>query len=582
MTDVHASVIVDLAGNLPRQANTFGRSMNTFSRNGERSMGRLGRSMRAVDRGLGRLSNRYTGFITGAAVVGATKQVVDFDASITRLGTSALLSEEKVESIKQQILSVANLPDIRIDNDQMAESVNKLFELTGDVGFVEANMKNLGLAMQGFGSDATATAELVAQFWEKGVRAPGDVEATLDRLFGQFAQAKVPVGDIARIAPQLFSVIQNEGPAAINQMAALLQVFAKTAGGAELAVTSLRGTFAVFDDPQKLKAINTALDNAGLAPAKNAEGKLRDVHQLLLDIAKVSNNDTEVLAGVFERESLFGFKALLKPENKVLLVKLVEEATRLGLTQEASAKNAATAASGLVALSDAAEKVANIKLSKPIQDLADHVNSLSSEEIEAFFDKAITGAKVLGAVLVGRKLLQLGGSLTRGLRAGGKGGLAGGLSAAGATPVFVINMPGGGLLPGAAVGNAASKLKGAPWWKGVPHISKLALLGAGTAAAGATAAGAAGYYGGGRIVNNAFASADKNFGTNIADDIGAALTKALAAVGNDNAQEVLRLNKAASEITIKVEGPGRVTKMTADAGTEITAEHSLGPSMVQP
>lgn len=459
MGDVRTSVIVDLAGNLPRQATRYGQQFTKFSKISQRASAVMKRSLVGLDRQLGRVSNRYTALLTGVVATSAVKQVVSFDASITRLGTNALLSEKKVEGIKQQILDVANLPEIRLGDDQLAASVQKLFELTGDVSFVEDNIKTLGLAMQGYGADAEATAELVAQFWEKGIRAPADIEGSLDRLFGQFAKAKIPVGDIARIAPQLFSVITSKGPEAVNQMAALLQVYSKTAGNAERSLTALRGTFAVFDDPKKVSAIDSALQAAGFDKIHTADGELRAVHQLLLDIVEVGGNSTQTLSSMFEREALFGLKALLDPKNKALLLELVDSEVQRGMTHLAAAKNAATAQASLVSLGNAGRKYANDNLSQPIQELADAVNELKPEQVEAFFDKIKTGAIVLGTLLVASKGLKLLGGLTRGAKSiGRRGSVVGGLAGAGATPVFVVNMGAGGF--GGAGGTVSGGGKG--------------------------------------------------------------------------------------------------------------------------
>lgn len=446
MSDLKTSVIVDLAGNLPRQAPRFAQAMNRFGDSSNRTLRVMRGSVAAVGRGLDRLANRYTALLSGVGVAAAIRDVIDFDAAMTRMGTNALLSAEKVAQIKQQIQSVANAADVRIDRDVLATSVSKLFELTGDPDFVVSQIRNMGVALQGYGAEANSAAELIAQFWEKGIRAPDEVMAQLDRLFFQFAQAKIPVGDVARVAPELFSIITSQGPEAVTQMGALAQIYAKTTGTVEKSVTALRATFAVFNDPEKFKAIDAAFAEAGLQPIKKSNGELRDVHQLLIDIVNLSGKNEQVLFKLFGREeALVGLKSLLSDENQKKLQEMVQAQIKHGMTLDASRKNAQTAKSALQSLSNAGKEFANTKLSEPIKDLVGWMDKLKPEEIQEFFDKALTGAKVLGGVVLGLKALSLIGGAVRGVRDIRGGSLSGAAGAVGGvTPVYVVNMPGAG------------------------------------------------------------------------------------------------------------------------------------------
>ncbi|MEM7424173.1 MAG: hypothetical protein AAF334_10650, partial [Pseudomonadota bacterium] len=60
-----ASFILDMTGNLRRQARRFGDSFRRMGRDGERELGRIGRAAAAVDRRLNR------SLVRGGAVAGA-------------------------------------------------------------------------------------------------------------------------------------------------------------------------------------------------------------------------------------------------------------------------------------------------------------------------------------------------------------------------------------------------------------------------------------------------------------------------------------------------------------------------------
>lgn len=632
MSEIKTSVVVDLAGNLPRKAKSYGSALDRMSNSGRRSMRLLASSVRGLDRGLSRLGNRYTALAAGGVITVAGKQVVDFDAQLTRTGTNVNISADRIDRLKDSLFRVANQKNVRLPVDQLFSSVDQFLNKTGDMDFVEKNLDVWGVALQGLGSDARATGLLMAQFWEKGIRNPDQVIATLDRMFGQFAIGTVQVGEIARVAPELFSVVLSKGPAAVTQITALQQIYAKTAGSAEKAVTSLRGTFAVFNDPKKADIIDRLLTQKGFAKARKANGEFRDLHQLLIDIVEISGNNEQNLFTLFGREeALFGLKALIDPQNKIILKEMVEGQIENGLTMKAASKNAATMKAGLDSLRNSYRKLSDSKLSGPISDLAAFSKELKPDQVEAFFDKAITGAKVLGGVIVAHKLLKFvasmstvfRGGLSRGGKGGGRGGVAGALGAAGAAPVYVVNMPGGGFGPGGGIPSGAGKPGRPPVRKGFKAAVSLAkagapvgalatsgVTGAATVAGGVLAAGAAGV----TIGTVMYKAADEG---PLMHQVGKDVTRLLAFFGNDEASAALRrddrftssvraatarkellelsaatnkfsalaenrfaLDPLSGEITIKVEGPGKVTQLESRTpGVDLTTQQNLGPSM---
>lgn len=82
----------------------------------------------------------------------------------------------------------------------------------------------------------------------------------MDRLYSQFAVGSVSVADVARAAPKLFSIIQDQGPEAIAQMGAFAQVFAKNKGSIDETVTSIQAMYASLSDKKNIEFLKkTAL-----------------------------------------------------------------------------------------------------------------------------------------------------------------------------------------------------------------------------------------------------------------------------------------------------------------------------------
>ena len=66
MSEMKASVALNLTGNFEQRAERYGRAVGQFSRNSERQLGRVRRSAQRLGRGLDAMGNRYTALITGA------------------------------------------------------------------------------------------------------------------------------------------------------------------------------------------------------------------------------------------------------------------------------------------------------------------------------------------------------------------------------------------------------------------------------------------------------------------------------------------------------------------------------------
>jgi hypothetical protein len=451
MGQLVSEIILNLGGNLAAKASMYGNSMTEFARKNQTALGIAGRSIESVSRGLDKIGNRYTaigaGIITGATM----RNVADYEASLVRLGTNAQLSDEQIAGLNKRIKEVSNQKDIRINSTELLSAVDQLISLTGDVDFVNNNIENIGYTMQAFGSDAKSSAELLAQFWEKNVRGADDVNKSLDELYGQFAVGKVSVEDIARVSPKLFSIIQQQGPGAIAQMGGLLQVFAKTKGSADEAVTSIN---AVFADLMNKKNIQF-LSKQGVDVFKKGTKEFKEPVELLNEILKKAKYDPVKLGDVFSQTSMEGLKSLLNPANRKLLEQLVSGDFKVGATNESSAKNAETYKAAMSALNNEWSQFADKELAEPIKELADAINSVDHQTVQDWLELGKNVALVVAGAVALNKGVQIGRDVKDlyGFIRGKKGGAASGAGAGsygigGSTPVYVVNMPSGGFQGG--------------------------------------------------------------------------------------------------------------------------------------
>ncbi|ELX1898130.1 phage tail protein [Escherichia coli] len=438
-------IMINLAGNLTAKARQYGANMSQFARNHQKAMRLVKATTEAAGRGLDTLGNRYTAMIAGIGGSVTIKGVADFDAQMRRMGTNAKLNAEQVNTLKNAIRDVSNQKDIRIDASALGEGVDALLGKTGDYQYVVDNLRNMGLFMQAFGVDGQVAAGLMAQFWEKNVRGADAVNNMMDRLYSQFAVGSVSVADVARAAPKLFSIIQDQGPEAIAQMGAFAQVFAKNKGSIDETVTSIQAMYASLSDKKNIEF----LKKNGVDVFVKGTKDIKKPYELMMEILKRAKYDPLKLQDVFDQTGMQGIKALLNPENRELLEKMIYGTIELGSTQKAAQTNAEGFNAAMQSLNNEWQRFAEGQLAKPVQDLADALNSVDQDTVQNWLQVGKYIAIALGGIIAIRKTYQFGKTIHDIMNPKGKGkGIPSGITdvfGSGVMPVYVVNMGSGGM-----------------------------------------------------------------------------------------------------------------------------------------
>ena len=368
-------ILINLAGNLTAKARQYGANMSEFASRNQKAMSVVKAASESAGRGLDMLGSRYTAMIAGIGSSLTVKQVADFDAQMRRMGTDAQLSVKEVDELRTQIRDVSNMADIRIESSVLGQGVGELLGKTGDYEFTQKNLRNMGLLMQAFGVDGQTAAGLLAQFWEKGIRGSDEVSKTLDNLYAQFAVGSVSVADVAKVAPKLFSTIADQGPVAIAQMGAFLQIFAKNKGSAEETTTSIQAMYAALSNKKNIDFLRTN----GIDVFKKGTRELKLPFELMQEIIKRAKSDPIKLQDVFDQTGMQGITALLRPENIRMMEEMIYGTVELGSTQKAAQRNAEGFNSAMQSLNNEWQRFAENELAEPIQNLADALNSVDKE-----------------------------------------------------------------------------------------------------------------------------------------------------------------------------------------------------------
>ncbi|EFK6621198.1 phage tail protein [Shigella boydii] len=438
-------IMINLAGNLTAKARQYGANMSQFARNNQKAMRLVKATTEAAGRGLDTLGNRYTAMIAGLGSSLTIKQVADFDAQMRRMGTDAQLTTEQVKTLHDKIRDVSNQKDIRIDASALGQGASELLGKTGDYQYVVDNLRNMGLMMQAFGVDGQVAAGLMAQFWEKNVRGADAVNNMMDRLYSQFAVGSVSVADVARAAPKLFSIIQDQGPEAIAQMGAFAQVFAKNKGSIDETVTSIQAMYASLSDKKNIEF----LKKNGIDVFVKGTKDIKKPYELMMEILKRAKYDPLKLQDVFDLTGMQGIKALLNPENRQLMEQMIYGTIELGSTQKAAQTNAEGFNAAMQSLNNEWQRFAEGQLAKPVQDLADAINSVDQNTVQNWLQVGKYMAIALGGIIAIRKTYRFGKTIHDIMNPKGKGkGIPGSITdvfGSGVMPVYVVNMGSGGM-----------------------------------------------------------------------------------------------------------------------------------------
>ncbi|MBZ9503933.1 phage tail tape measure protein, partial [Escherichia coli] len=315
-----------------------------------------------------------------------------------------------------------------------------LYGLTGKPEFVEKNIRNQGLATQAFGTAPQDVAALMAQMSEKQIEDPQEVEDMFDRFYHQFSIGSVGVDQLARVSAKLFSIYTGGGKEAMAQLGALEQMLAKTTGSADEAVTALNSIWSEVTRKDNIKF----LKRNGVDVLDPVTGKPRLPYDVIRDVVRRAKFNEQNLQDVFGDTSMRGLRALSSEEALQLTEKMIYAPVESGAMKKAAEKNAQSFQSAMQSLKNEYEVFAEKNLAKPVQELADAINSVDQDTVQTWLQVGKYMAFALGGIIAIRKTYQFGKTIHDIMNPKGKGkGIPGSITdifGSGVMPVYVVNM----------------------------------------------------------------------------------------------------------------------------------------------
>lgn len=461
MSDLNTSVVLNLKDNFSSQIAKAGKATSKFA------SGALS-AVNKVDRAFSGAASKLAGLGVTLSAGAATKELIDLDAKMMRIGVQANVSNEKVNELKNKIYDTARAPDIKIGTDELTSALDSVIERTGDLAFAEGNLRAIGLAIQATGASGQDIGGLFAEFQKMGLGANEALKA-LDTLTVQGKQGAFTLQNLSSLGPRTISAYTatgRTGAGALREMGAALQVIRMGTGSSEQAATAFEAVMRNITSPDKQEK----LAKLGVS-VKDQAGDFKSIVDIMQEIVEKSDGSTEALGQVFDDEAMRAFNFAIGEYKRIGAVSSLKKFNEImgdGSTiQKDAARNASTMSANLKNLQTSFMKFADKNLSGPVNALAAALNKLADdpEKLQKVFG---TIAKGFGAILAVKGFAKITGTVSTlsgflrqkppQMGGGIASSLASPLGGSSATPVFVTNWQGGSSTSGGSLSTNAGKM----------------------------------------------------------------------------------------------------------------------------
>ncbi|EKO3778268.1 phage tail tape measure protein [Vibrio metschnikovii] len=449
-------IILNLAGNLAAKAKQYGASMNDFARNNERAMTLVKRTTAAAGRGIDSLGNRYVGL--GASLVTgiAARNFATLDRRLSRIAIAADITRDKAKELFQVIENISNQKGIVIDSKEPLAALEEILTKTGDLDYAMRNMPSIATVIGATGASGQAVGGVFTEFKKLNIEDAEEAFAAIDTLNMQGKSGAFPLKSFAELGPRIFAAYAatgRQGVEAVTELGAALQVIRGGSGSDEQAVTSFEGLIRDLTNPENVERLKQYGRIDVFDPEKLKDGVevMRPLPDLMTEIMVRSHGLSKNLKMLQLSDVSTKALSVLKAEmSQTGDVKAFEKFMEIAGDGSVTIADAAVASSDFQAsiqlLNNAFSKFANERLAEPIQQLADAINSVDDETIQNWLKWGETALWVVGGLVAAKKGLDMAASIKSVFgKTPGTGGVSGGFSDLGVMPVYVVNMPGGGM-----------------------------------------------------------------------------------------------------------------------------------------
>ena len=438
MADIRAGILLSLKDKFSSEIKNAGSASQKFASTAMSAVNKVDKAFSGMTAKLGALG-------VSLSLGAASKDIIDIDARLTRMGMTADASAEQVNKLKQKIFEAAQDPNIKIDPSKIIDALDVVMTKTGSLEYVEDNIKNIAVALQATGESGESIGDVFSEFQKFGYDA-SSISQLMDDMVKQGDQGEYTFGKFAKTAKAVLSAYSPIGNSVedTKKLGAVMQILIAGTKNEEAAVTSLDAIMSELSDPKKQEQLGLI----GVA-VRDSTGKFRDLADIMQDVLSVAEKEgnTDFLGEVFGMTSMKAVRAFQQYGKNYK--KLTDDlGNTTGALEGKSARMAGTMKANLQNLQTTFLKFADANFAKPLEKLNDLLSYLSEnpERMEKVFNTIKWGLAGIVAIKGISKVAGLIGSISNGIKGfkSGKMELAFGGGAASGMPVFVTNMGQGG------------------------------------------------------------------------------------------------------------------------------------------
>ncbi|MET4877370.1 hypothetical protein L9G70_07850 [Morganella morganii] len=433
--------IVDLVGNVTQRARQFGASFRSLGAEGSRSMRLFSGAVTGANSILDKFDNKLVGFVTGGGLAMATKRVAEHQQAMVELGTQYNLTADQMNTLDAQITRVAG--NRKLSSSELMQAANAFLLQTNNYDATVAQLDNIASLITGVGTQSEVAGTKLGAMFNSGYKSPEEIRKWLD---GVITLSQVGTGDIKTQLDALPSMGKSTPWKSLEdqmQMMALMRIASQEFDDPAQASAAVQGFF----DAVSTKDGEKLLKSRGGVNTRGKDGQLKSPADLLAEIVKAGYGKEKNLSQAFSGDTLKLVMAFADPQKQTQLRDAANPANiRDGFLDEKATQNVQTFNGAMTSLANAGERFAQLKLAKPVQELADAINDLSPEELDKYAETIEKAAYAIGAAVAARYAWR-GGNKILNFVQGGKGGPGAGTAGGDAglgdgssvVPVYVTN-----------------------------------------------------------------------------------------------------------------------------------------------
>jgi TP901 family phage tail tape measure protein len=250
----------------------------------------------------------------GAALVGVTKDALDFDKALTALDVSSNGALGSMDEFRRKILDVSKRTGV--SKEELTSAVQQFVALTGDGKAAAASMEAFARIAKATGSDISDISQAAAALTQQLKIDPKDMEQVFSIIVAGGKAGAVELKDMASLLASLSAGFKqfagSTGPKGVSELSSAFQIVRQNFGSASEAATGLESLLRSLVDKSAIEKLRKAGVKPLVKDAKTGEMVFRNLTDIILEISdsKLAKDPSLIADALGRAESVKAFYAL--------------------------------------------------------------------------------------------------------------------------------------------------------------------------------------------------------------------------------------------------------------------------------